>query len=255
MAPAMRIVFGLLTFVTVGMIIGALSQLAIIRRLEDSYGTDSLPFRRLRGLDTDRHLQLPRGHYSFTFLYSVPFWNNDKEAEILRLGYVKPEVLNWSPRIILLHNFLSMEECDYLRALALPRLHISTVVDTKTGKGIKSDVRTSSGMFLNSKERKYPMVQFNLKRGGQRIATMLMYLSDNIEGGETYFPLAGSGECSCGGKLVKGLSVKPIKGNAVLFWSMGLDGQSDPNSVHGGCEVISGEKWSATKWLRQTTHT
>ncbi|KAL5196268.1 Prolyl 4-hydroxylase 1 [Glycine soja] len=148
-----------------------------------------------------------------------------------------------------------MEECDYLRAIALPRLHISNVVDTKTGKGIKSDVRTSSGMFLNPQERKYPMVQFNLKRGGQRIATMLMYLSDNIEGGETYFPLAGSGECSCGGKLVKGLSVKPIKGNAVLFWSMGLDGQSDPNSVHGGCEVISGEKWSATKWMRQTTHT
>jgi len=31
---------------------------------------------------------------------------------------------------------------------------------------------------------------------------------------------AGSGECSCGGKLVQGLSVKPTKGNAVLFWSM-----------------------------------
>jgi len=31
--------------------------------------------------------------------------------------------------------------------------------------------------------------QFNVKRGGQRIATMLMYLSDNVEGGETYFPL------------------------------------------------------------------
>ncbi|XP_027363294.1 prolyl 4-hydroxylase 1 [Abrus precatorius] len=286
MAPAMRIVFGLLTFVTVGMIIGALSQLAIIRKLEDSYGNDSLSFRRLSGLDNDGSLQLPRG---------IPYWNNDKEAEILRIGYVKPEVLSWSPRIILLHNFLSMEECDYLRAIALPRLQISTVVDTKTGKGIKSDVRTSSGMFLSPEERKYPMVQaiekrisvysqipvengelmqvlryeknqyykphhdyfsdtFNLKRGGQRIATMLMYLSDNIEGGETYFPMAGSGECSCGGKLAKGLSVKPIKGNAVLFWSMGLDGQSDPNSVHGGCEVISGEKWSATKWMRQTAH-
>ncbi|RDX83853.1 Prolyl 4-hydroxylase 1, partial [Mucuna pruriens] len=243
MFPSMRIVFGLLTFITVGMIIGALSQLAIIRRLEDSYGTDSLPFRRLRGVDGDGYLQLPR---------SIPYWNNDKEAEILRLGYVKPEVLSWSPRIIVLHNFLSTEECDYLRALALPRLQISTVVDTKTGKGIKSDVRTSSGMFLSPQERKYPM--FNLKRGGQRIATMLMYLSDNIEGGETYFPMVGSGECSCGGKLVKGLSVKPIKGNAVLFWSMGLDGQSDPNSVHGGCEVISGEKWSATKWMRQMPH-
>ncbi|KAK7243527.1 hypothetical protein RIF29_38326 [Crotalaria pallida] len=36
--------------------------------------------------------------------------------------------------IILLHNFLSMEECDYLRAVALPRLKSSTVVDAKTGK-------------------------------------------------------------------------------------------------------------------------
>ncbi|KAL2900739.1 Prolyl 4-hydroxylase 1 [Bienertia sinuspersici] len=62
---------------------------------------------------------------------------------------------------------------------------------------------------------------------------------------------AGSGECSCGGTTVSGLSVKPLKGDAVLFWSMGLDGQPDPRSVHGGCEVISGEKWSATKWMRQ----
>ncbi|MED6130894.1 Prolyl 4-hydroxylase 1 [Stylosanthes scabra] len=286
MAPSMRIVFGLLTFVTVGMIIGALSQLAFIRRLEDSYGTQALPFRRLRGFDSDSYLQLPRG---------IPHWGNDKEAEILRLGYVKPEVLSWSPRIILLHNFLSMEECDYLRGVALPRLHISTVVDTKTGKGIKSEVRTSSGMFLSPEERKYPMVHaiekrisiysqipvengelmqvlryeknqfykphhdyfsdtFNLKRGGQRIATMLMYLSDNVEGGETYFPMAGSDECICGGKSVQGLCVKPTKGNAVLFWSMGLDGNSDPNSVHGGCEVLSGEKWSATKWMRQAAH-
>ncbi|KAI9115089.1 hypothetical protein K1719_014102 [Acacia pycnantha] len=286
MAPSMKIVFGLLTFVTVGMIIGALSQLAFIRKLEDSYGTESLAYRRLSGFQGDGYLKLHRG---------LPFWNDDKEAEILRLGYVKPEVLNWSPRIILLHNFLSVEECDYLRAIALPRLQVSTVVDAKTGKGIRSDVRTSSGMFLSAEERKYPMIQaiekrisiysqvpvengelmqvlryeknqfykphhdyfsdtFNLKRGGQRVATMLMYLSDNVEGGETYFPMAGSGQCSCGGKIVQGLSVKPVKGNAVLFWSMGLDGQSSPSSVHGGCEVLSGEKWSATKWMRQSAH-
>ncbi|KAK4266542.1 hypothetical protein QN277_027442 [Acacia crassicarpa] len=286
MAPSMKIVFGLLTFVTVGMIIGALSQLAFIRKLEDSYGTESLAYRRLSGFQGDGYLKLPKG---------LPFWNDDKEAEILRLGYVKPEVLNWSPRIILLHNFLSVEECDYLRAIALPRLQVSTVVDAKTGKGIRSDVRTSSGMFLTAEERKYPMIQaiekrisiysqvpvengelmqvlryeknqfykphhdyfsdtFNLKRGGQRVATMLMYLSENVEGGETYFPMAGSGQCSCGGKIVQGLSVKPVKGNAVLFWSMGLDGQSSPSSVHGGCEVLSGEKWSATKWMRQSAH-
>ncbi|KAE8695554.1 Prolyl 4-hydroxylase 1 [Hibiscus syriacus] len=196
-------------------------------------------------------------------------WRGDKEAEILRLGYVKPEIISWSPRIIVLHNFLSYEECDYLRAVALPRLQVSTVVDAKTGQGVTSKVRTSSGMFLKPSEKTYPMVQhmyekdqfykphcdyfsdpFNVKRG-QRIATMLMYLSDNVEGGETYFPQAGTGVCSCGGKIVKGLSIKPIKGDAILFWSMGLDGQSDPDSLHGGCAVLSGEKWSATKWMRQ----
>ncbi|KAI9085498.1 hypothetical protein K1719_032565 [Acacia pycnantha] len=84
-----------------------------------------------------------------------------KDFSLARFARVKPEVLNWSPRIILLHNFLSVEECDYLRAIALPRLQVSTVVDAKTGKGIGSDVGTSSGMFRVLK-RKYPMIQ-NLK--------------------------------------------------------------------------------------------
>ncbi|KAG0461101.1 hypothetical protein HPP92_021398 [Vanilla planifolia] len=255
-----KFILGLLTFVTIGMIIGSLFQLAFIHRLEESSGASH--------------------------------WENDKEAATLRLGHVKPEIISWSPRIILLHNFLSLEECDYLKALARPRLQVSTVVDTKTGKGVKSEVRTSSGMFLSSQERKFPIVQaiekriavfsqvpaengeliqvlryesnqyykphhdyfsdeFNLKRGGQRVATMLMYLNDNVEGGETHFPLAGDGECSCGGKMVKGVCVKPVKGDAVLFWSMGLNGESDPNSLHGGCQVLKGEKWSATKWMRQ----
>uniref|UniRef100_A0A0D6R2G2 Fe2OG dioxygenase domain-containing protein n=1 Tax=Araucaria cunninghamii TaxID=56994 RepID=A0A0D6R2G2_ARACU len=256
---ASRIVLALFTLVTVGMLIGALFQLAFIRHLEESTG--------------------------FT-----P-WEQDEEARMLRLGFVKPEIISWSPRIIVLHNFLSPEECDYLIAVARPRLHISTVVDFKTGKGIKSDVRTSSGMFLTREEKRYPMIkaiekrisvysqipvengelmqvlryekgefyrphhdyfsdEFNLKRG-QRIATMLMYLSDGVQGGETYFPLGGDMECSCGGKMVKGICVRPKKGDAVLFWSMGLDGSVDQKSLHGGCEVVGGTKWSATKWMRQ----
>lgn len=255
-----KLILGLLILVSTGMIIGSLFQLEFIHRLEDPLG--------------------------------VSHWENDKEAVTLRLGYVKPEVISWSPRIILFHNFLSVEECDFLRALSRPRLQISTVVDAKTGKGVKSEVRTSSGMFVSSKERKLPVVQdierriaafsqipvengeliqvlryevtqqyrphhdyfsdtFNLKRGGQRVATMLMYLNDNVEGGETYFPMAGDGECSCGGQTVKGVCIKPNKGDAVLFWSMGLNGESDEKSLHGGCPVLKGEKWSATKWMRQ----
>ncbi|EMS67772.1 Prolyl 4-hydroxylase subunit alpha-1 [Triticum urartu] len=210
----------LLTFVALGMVLGSLLQLAFFRRLDDHSRAND--------------------------------W----------ITLVKPEVISWKPRIIVFHNFLSSEECDYLREIARPRLEISTVVDVATGKGVKSDVRTSSGMFVNSEERKFPVIKaiekrisvfsqipvengeliqvlryepsqyyrphhdyfsdtFNLKRGGQRVATMLMYLTDGVEGGETHFPQAGDGgECSCGGRMVRGLCVKPNKGDAVLFWSM-----------------------------------
>ncbi|KAL0758822.1 hypothetical protein Bca101_074972 [Brassica carinata] len=66
---------------------------------------------------------------------------------VFRCFPVKPEVVSWSPRIIVLYNFLSSEECEYLKAIARPRLQVSTVVDIKTGKGVKSDVRTSSGIL------------------------------------------------------------------------------------------------------------
>ncbi|CAN0907841.1 Prolyl 4-hydroxylase 1 [Linum grandiflorum] len=70
-----------------------------------------------------------------------------------------------------------MQECDYLRALARPRLEVSTVVDAKTGKGIKSNVRTSSGMFLSSAERRYPLV----KAIEKRIAVYSQVPSENGE--------------------------------------------------------------------------
>ncbi|XP_024990407.1 prolyl 4-hydroxylase 1 isoform X2 [Cynara cardunculus var. scolymus] len=155
MASAMRIVIGLLTLVTIGMIVGSLLQLAFIRNLEDSYGTGLPSFRRTLGSQNVGGSQLST---------VISGWANDKEAALLRIGYVKPEIVSWSPRIIVFHNFLSTEECDYLRAIAKPRLQISTVVDAKTGKGIKSNVRTSSGMFLNHAERKYPMIQAIEKR-------------------------------------------------------------------------------------------
>lgn len=44
-------------------------------------------------------------------------------------------------------------------------------------------------------------------------------------------------------------SVKPRKGDALLFFSLNLDATTDTNSLHGSCPVIEGEKWSATKWI------
>ena len=43
--------------------------------------------------------------------------------------------------------------------------------------------------------------------------------------------------------------MKPFKGDALLFFSLLPNATTDPNSLHGSCPVIEGEKWSATKWI------
>ena len=85
---------------------------------------------------------------------------------------------------------------------------------------------------------KTPGGLLHYKRGGQRIATLLIYLHTAEEGGETVFPKAQ-------------LVVKAIKGKAILFYNVDRQGNPDPRSLHGGAPVIAGEKWVATLWLRE----
>ena len=74
------------------------------------------------------------------------------------------------------------------------------------------------------------------------MATVLMYLSDVEEGGETAFsasvakPHAGDPAYSPCGQ--SGVSMKPKKGNAIFFWSTDTKGVEDPASLHASCPVI-----------------
>jgi hypothetical protein len=77
-----------------------------------------------------------------------------------------------------------------------------------------------------------------LEVGGQRVATLVIYLNSVQAGGATGFP-----------KL--GLEVAPVKGNAVFFVYKRPDGTLDEDTLHAGLPVERGEKWIATKWLRE----
>ena len=89
------------------------------------------------------------------------------------------------------------------------------------------------------------------ENGGQRVMTMLMYLTTVEEGGETVFPnadrkVSGPEWSDC---ATKGLSVKAQQGDAVMFFSLHADGSTDTTSLHGSCPTLKGDKWSATKWI------
>lgn len=184
------------------------------------------------------------------------------------------------PRVVVFGGLLSDEECDALVALADPRLARSETVDNDTGGSEVNEARTSEGMFFGRGESELirriedriaallnwpvengegvqvlhyrPGAEYKphydyfdpaqpgtptiLKRGGQRVGTLVMYLNTPVRGGATTFPDVG-------------LEVAPVKGHAVFF---SYD-RAHPvtRTLHGGAPVLEGEKWVATKWLRQ----
>lgn len=185
-----------------------------------------------------------------------------------------------NPRVVSFGNFMSHEECDQLIALATPRLERSQTVVNETGGSEVNEARTSRGMFFNRGENELcqrieariaalvrwpvengeglqilnyaPGAEYKphydyfdpahsgtpkiLQRGGQRVGTVVIYLNTPIKGGGTTFPDGG-------------VEVFPAKGNAVFF---SYD-RAHPvtKSLHGGAPVVEGEKWVATKWMRE----
>ncbi|XP_062106734.1 probable prolyl 4-hydroxylase 7 [Humulus lupulus] len=168
----------------------------------------------------------------------VPKWLGEKKGDesVIRMKTGASSVsfdptrvtqLSWNPRAFLYKGFLSEEECDHLINLAKDKLEKSMVADNESGKSIMSEVRTSSGMFLQKSQDKivadieariaawtflpqengesmqilhyengekyephfdYFHDKANQELGGHRVATVLMYLSNIAKGGETIFP-------------------------------------------------------------------
>ena len=213
---------------------------------------------------------------------AVPFASLDASGTMVDAGDKWVQVITHrkAPDLMVFANLLSPAECDALIDAARPRLSRSLTVDTKTGGEELHPDRTSQGMFFTRSEnavvqrietriarllnwpqqngeglqvlRYPPGAQYRphydyfdpreagtpaiLKRGGQRVATLIMYLFEPEAGGATVFPDID-------------VQVAPVRGNAVFFSYR--QAHADSRTLHGGDPVTAGEKWIATKWLRE----
>lgn len=195
--------------------------------------------------------------------------------KVVELGVV----MNY-PKAIVVHDFLSDEECTQLIALSISRLSPSNVINIDDGSIHKHEARTSNGMFYKRGETPliekiesriaeftcWPVVfgeglqvlryepgqeykphddyfdpilpgsASRMVNGGQRVATMLLYLNNPISGGATIFSQTNA-------------IVAARKGSALLF-AYPLASKED-FARHGGMPVMDGVKYVATKWFRQ----
>jgi hypothetical protein len=89
--------------------------------------------------------------------------------------------------------------------------------------------------FLDASQPGYAA---DLVKRGQRVATFLIYLNEDFEGGETEFPNLD-------------WRFKGRAGDALLFWNVDESGAPDTLALHAGLPPTRGEKWLFSQWLRQ----
>ena len=186
------------------------------------------------------------------------------------------------PHVVLFENVFTHEECDALVAEARPRLARAAVVDSERGGAHIDSRRTSeltslargSSPLVSRIDARIEQITgvpvangeplqvmrygvgaeyqphfdyFDLGQpgqasylavGGQRVSSLVVYLNDVEAGGETTFPDSG-------------LSITPRKGSAVYFAYTDAQSRTDPLSFHAGAPVARGEKWIATRWMRE----
>ena len=82
-----------------------------------------------------------------------------------------------------------------------------------------------------------PALAREIARRGQRVATVLVYLNDDFDGGETEFPRIA-------------LKHRGATGDALMFANVRPDGDLDHDSLHAGLPTTRGVKWVLSQWIR-----
>jgi prolyl 4-hydroxylase len=177
-----------------------------------------------------------------------------------------------SPSVVRFSNLLTATECRYLIDRAMPLLKPSSVVDPRSGKLVRNPIRTSDAAAfplidespaIHALNRRFAAVSRTDPRqgeplqilryqggqeyrphidalapgGNQRRWTLLAYLNEGYDGGETDFPTIG-------------LSIRGKTGDALLFANALDNGLPDERTVHAGLPVKTGAKFVASRWIR-----
>lgn len=170
-------------------------------------------------------------------------------------------------------DFISREECkaliEYCENFCFRRSRVVRLSREGLVDSVARRVRSSSSIVLD--DRSHPLLRplyqrcagleqveehnielvqcVRYKRGQKfaphfdggvqlpRMTTYLLYLSDDFEGGETYFP-------------VLDLKIRPKAGSCLRFASCDRSGRVMWQSEHGGLPVTSGTKYALNIWVR-----
>lgn len=183
------------------------------------------------------------------------------------------EPVSQSPVVFWVRELFSKAECQALIEFAQPILNPSVIVDPATGQMRADPIRTSDAAmfpwidetpFIHAVNRRIagasgtaveqgePLQVLRYAPGqqyhshsdalphadNQRIMTALVYLNDGFDGGETSFPAPG-------------LNLRGRIGDALFFRNVNEAGQPDTQATHAGLPVTKGEKWLASRWIRE----
>lgn len=186
------------------------------------------------------------------------------------------EQLSTDPDIRVFHGLLSPEKCEYLMFRAQSELRPSSVVNPASGRRMPHPARTSFGMSFDPATEDPVVRMINLQLAeltqteiecgeplhilrytpgqqyrphfdaipgadNQRTWTVIIYLNDGYEGGQTELDLLG-------------LSFRGAAGDALAFRNADDAGNPDGRLRHAGMPVTTGVKWIASRWIRAGRH-
>ena len=205
----------------------------------------------------------------------------------MRFSYPGLRILHLDPLVMTVDNFFTDAECeDYLKLKDCPGA-THELTQSATFSSMTASARTSTTWFVRYQEAHAllakasallgkPVAHFEepqlvryksgqafgwhydavpptqLANGGQRLATLLVYLNDVPVGGRTAFRDLQMGGTDANGSPRR-VEVEPKRGRAIIFFPSDADGMPDERTLHAG-EPTNDEKWIAQLWLHERVY-